>query len=153
MPLGEPRDLEDRCEITVWRLLNRYGVVFRDVLAREWVPEAWRNVHRALRRLEARGLVRGGRLVNGFLGEQFALPDAVSLLRQERSRSPDSREVIGSAADPLKLVGIITPGSRVTAGHTRSLVFRGGLPVAVIERGRRSALDPSVTATQFPVKA
>ena len=141
LPLGEPQDIEERCELTAWRLLNRYGVVFRDVVAREWVPEAWRGVHRALRRLEARGLVRGGRFVTGFLGEQFALPEAVPILRQERSRPDDGRELIVSASDPLNLAGILTPGPRVPAGHTRSLVFRGGLPVAVIERGRRVALD------------
>ncbi len=139
-PLGEEPDLETRAEATAQRLLRRYGVVFRDVLAREWVPDGWRHVHRALRRLEARGLVRGGRFVAGFMGEQFALPEAIPLLRAERKNTGAGPELRVSAADPLNLAGILTPGPRVPAGHTRWLVYSGGLPVACIERGRRSEL-------------
>ena len=141
-PLGEEPDLETRAEATAERLLRRYGVVFRDVLAREWVPDGWRQVHRALRRLEARGLVRGGRFVSGFMGEQFALPEAIPALRAQRKRRSESREIRVSAADPVNLAGILTPGPRVPAGHTRWLVYRDGLPVAAIERGRRSELTP-----------
>jgi ATP-dependent Lhr-like helicase len=139
-PLGEEPDIETRAEATADRLLRRYGVVFRDVLAREWVPDGWRHVHRALRRLEARGLVRGGRFVAGFIGEQFALPEAIPLLRAERKRGADRSELRVSAADPLNLAGILTPGPRLPAGHTRWLVYSGGLPVAAIERGRRTEL-------------
>jgi ATP-dependent Lhr-like helicase len=139
-PLGEPLDPDTRAECDAERLLRRYGVVFRDLVAREWLPDGWRRVHRALRRLEARGSVRGGRFVSGFIGEQFALPDAVPLLRAERTREPDSREVRVSAADPLNLIGVLTPGPRLPAGHTRSLLLQNGLPVAVVERGRRRDL-------------
>ena len=141
-PLGEPPSCEEQAETTAQRLLQRYGVVFRDLLSREWVPGGWREVHRALRRFEARGLVRGGRFVAGFIGEQFALPEAVASLRRERKREPSGNEIRVSAADPLNLAGILTPGARVPAGHTRWLIYRGGLPVAVIERGRRSELTP-----------
>jgi ATP-dependent Lhr-like helicase len=146
--IGEAPDLESRAEATAERLLRRYGVVFRDVLAREWVPDGWRHVHRALRRLEARGLVRGGRFVSGFMGEQFALPEAIPLLREARRREPGDNEIRVSASDPLNLAGVLTPGPRVPAGHTRWLVYRGGLPVAAIERGRRHELTPPTPLTQ-----
>ncbi|MGH7355736.1 MAG: DEAD/DEAH box helicase [Candidatus Rokuibacteriota bacterium] len=139
-PLGEAPDPDVLAEVTVQRLLARYGVVFRDLVAREWIACGWREAHRALRRLEARGQVRGGRFVTGFTGEQFALPEAVAALRAQRDRPPDGRETRVSAADPLNLVGILTPGPRIPAGHTRWLVVRDGLPIAVIERGRRREL-------------
>ncbi|HTO68834.1 MAG TPA: DEAD/DEAH box helicase [Myxococcota bacterium] len=138
---AEVPDLEARAESLAWRLLRRYGVVFRDLVAREWLPDSWRAVHAALRRLEARGLVRGGRFVTGFTGEQFALPDAIPLLRRARSR-PDAGEIVRvSAADPLNLVGVISPGARVPAGHTRWIVFRDGLPIAAEDRSGRSELE------------
>ena len=143
-PLTPPPDLETRAEATADRLLRRYGVVFRDALAREWVPDGWRHVHRALRRLEARGLVRGGRFVSGFMGEQFALPEAIPLLRAERREQRPGTELRVSASDPLNLAGILTPGPRVPAGHTRWLIYVDGLPTAVIERGRRSELSAAV---------
>jgi ATP-dependent Lhr-like helicase len=142
-PLGEAPDPDDLAEATALRLLDRYGVVFRDLVAREWLPGGWRSAHRALRRLEARGVVRGGRFVTGFIGEQFALPEAVAQLRKHRNAEPTGREIRISAADPLNLVGILTPGPRIPAGHTRWIVFCDGLPVAVIERGRRRELTPA----------
>jgi ATP-dependent Lhr-like helicase len=150
-PLGPPPDPDALAEAAAERVLRRYGVVFRDLLAREWLPGGWRQVHRALRRLEARGTVRGGRFVTGFTGEQFALPEAIPELRAQREREPDGKEILVSAADPLNLVGVLTPGPRVPAGHTRCIVFRDGFPVAVLERGRRRALevvpDPQVFAS------
>jgi ATP-dependent Lhr-like helicase len=143
--LSPSPESEERAERSAWRLLRRYGVVFRDLLGREWVPEGWREVHRALRTLEARGLVRGGRFVSGFTGEQFALPEAVPLLRKERHRPRDGEEVRVSAADPLNLAGILTPGPRVPAGHSRWLIFRDGIPVSTIERGQRVDLSSIVT--------
>ena len=101
------------------RLLARTGVVFRRTLARERQPIPWRDVARALRTLEARGEVRGGRFVAGFDGEQYALPEAVALLRETRrreaSRTGDAPEVLVSAADPLNFRGILTPDERVAA--------------------------------------
>jgi ATP-dependent Lhr-like helicase len=137
-------DPEEQARLRAERLLRRYGVVFRDLLAREWLPEGWRAVHRALRRLEARGEIRGGRFVSGFVGEQFALPEAIPLLRRERSREASGLEIRISAADPLNLAGILTPGPRVAAGHTRALLLRDGLPVAVVEHGRRRELEPAL---------
>ncbi|MBW2282209.1 MAG: hypothetical protein JRG82_15840, partial [Deltaproteobacteria bacterium] len=137
---GPEPDLEDRAEATAARLLRRYGVVFRDLLAREWVPDGWRQVHRALRRMEARGVVRGGRFVTGFTGEQFALAEAIPLLRKARGEPQAGREIRVSACDPLNLAGILTPGNRLPAGRARWLVFDDGLPVAAIERGRRSEI-------------
>ena len=102
-------------ESTCWMLLKRYGIVFREVLTRESILPRWREVLMALRRLEARGEVRGGRFVNGFLGEQFALPIAVDSIRAMRDR-PASGEILAvSAADPLNLVGIIVPGEEPRA--------------------------------------
>jgi ATP-dependent Lhr-like helicase len=142
--LAAELDVEARAEACAWRLLRRYGVVFRDLLAREWVPEGWREVHRALRRLEARGQVRGGRFVHGFIGEQFAMPEAISALREARREPVRGLEVRVSAADPLNLVGILTPGPRVASARARWLVLRDGLPVAVRERGGETALPSSV---------
>jgi ATP-dependent Lhr-like helicase len=95
------------------QLLKRWGVVFRDLLARETLAPAWRDLLIALRRMEARGEIRGGRFVDGFLGEQFARPEAVDLLRAIRRKPPLSPLTV-SAADPLNLAGIITPGPRVS---------------------------------------
>ncbi len=94
------------------RLLARWGVVFRDVIARESLAPPWRELLQALRRLEARGEIRGGRFVSGFVGEQFALPEAIEALRASR-RAGDEPEIaqIGTY-DPLQLTGIILPGSR-----------------------------------------
>ena len=144
-PLGAPPDAEERAESLAWRLLRRYGVVFRDLVAREWLPDGWRAVHAGLRRLEARGLVRGGRFVTGFTGEQFALPDAIPRLRRARSR-PDTGEIVRvSAADPLNLVGVLTPGARVPAGHTRWILFRDGWPVASEDRDGRADLEAAAS--------
>ncbi len=137
---GEPIDPDELAEATAWRLLHRYGVVFRDLLAREWLPDGWRPVHAAMRRLEARGLVRGGRFVTGFTGEQFALPEAIPALRRVRNKPEDGSVVRVSASDPLNLAGILTPGARVPAGHTRFVLFRDGWPVAVEDRDGKTDL-------------
>jgi ATP-dependent Lhr-like helicase len=104
-------------------------VVFFDVLARESLVLPWREILWALRRLEARGLVRGGRFVTGFSGEQYALPGAVEALRRVR-RAPRRGEVLRlSAVDPLNLAGILTPGPRIPAVASRVVVFRDGIPL------------------------
>ncbi len=109
-------------------LLRRYGVVFREVLARESNLPKWRELLIAFRRLEDRGEVRGGRFVNGFLGEQFALPEAVESLRAMRNLPAHGEIVTISAADPLNLVGFIVPGERVPAISGRLVTFRDGVP-------------------------
>ncbi|MFA9461334.1 DEAD/DEAH box helicase [Thiohalorhabdus sp. Cl-TMA] len=116
-------------EAAAWTLLERYGVVLRAVLAREpdWLPP-WRELLRVLRRLEDRGEVRGGRFVAGFWGEQFALPEAVGALRKVRKRGKEDHAVTVAATDPLNLVGILTPGERVTARTGERLRYRDGVP-------------------------
>jgi len=123
-------------EATCWMLLKRYGVVFRDLLARESNLPKWRELQIAFRRLEARGEIRGGRFVDGFLGEQFALPVAVESLRATRKLSPSGEVVTLSAADPLNLVGIIVPGERVPAISGKVVSYRDGValpPEAALE--------------------
>ena len=110
-------------------LLARYGVVFRELLARESILPRWRDLLIAFRRLEDRGEVRGGRFISGFIGEQFALPIAVESLRAMKSVLPDGETLTISAADPLNLVGIIVPGDRVPAISGRFVTFRDGAAV------------------------
>jgi ATP-dependent Lhr-like helicase len=129
------------------RLLLRYGVVFWRLLGREadWLPP-WRDLLRVYRRLEARGEIRGGRFVAGFSGEQFALPDAVGALREVRRKQADDAWISISGADPLNLVGILTPGPRLAALTGNRLLYRNGLPVALLAGGQvqfLENLDPS----------
>jgi ATP-dependent helicase Lhr and Lhr-like helicase len=116
-------------EATCWMLLKRYGVVFRDLLARESNLPKWRELQIAFRRLEDRTEIRGGRFVDGFIGEQFALPVAVESLRATRRMPPTGEAVTVSAADPLNLVGILVPGERVPAISGKSVTYRDGVPV------------------------
>ena len=113
-------------------LLRRYGVVFRRVLEREadWLPP-WHALLRVFRRLEAQGKIRGGRFVAGMAGEQYALPDAVAALRAVRRQEAKGDFVSLSAADPLNLTGIITPGARVPALTKNRVLYRDGVPVAI----------------------
>ncbi|HEX9619141.1 MAG TPA: DEAD/DEAH box helicase [Polyangiaceae bacterium] len=112
-------------------LLRRYGVVFRRLFERENAPVPWRDLLRVFRTREARGELRGGRFVAGFTGEQYALPDAVVELRQvARSRDEEPALLSVSAADPLNLAGILTPGERVPALTSNRVLYRGGEPIA-----------------------
>jgi len=113
-------------------LLRRYGVVFWRLLEREadWLP-SWRELLRTFHRLEARGEIRGGRFVSGLAGEQFALPEAIPLLREVRRRPHDGRLVAVCGADPLNLVGTLLPGNKVPAVSGNRIVYRDGLPAAV----------------------
>src|SRR5262249_17891839 len=128
------------------QLLRRYGVVFREVATRESFTVPWRDVARALRRREARGLARGGRFVAGFIGEQYALPDAVDALRRVRRTERTGEIVRVRASDPLNLVGVLTPGARIPAHHGPWIVFRDGAPVLDAEESRkRSARTSGMT--------
>jgi ATP-dependent Lhr-like helicase len=111
-------------------LLQRYGVVFRELLARESMAPRWRDLLLACRRLEDRGEIRGGRFVSGFLGEQFALPLALDSLRADRKRPPDGETITVSAADPVNLVGMVVPGERTPAISGKYVSFRDGIAVA-----------------------
>ena len=110
-------------------LLRRYGVVFREVLARESILPPWRELLVTLRRLEDRGEIRGGRFVSDFLGEQFALPVAVESLRAMRQDPSSGERVTVSAADPLNMAGILVPGERVPANSGRLVTFSDGVAV------------------------
>ncbi|HEV2856033.1 MAG TPA: DEAD/DEAH box helicase [Thermoanaerobaculia bacterium] len=123
----------DAAETVAWTLLRRYGVVFRRLLERETLLPPWRDLLQVLRRLEARGEIRGGRFVDGFSGEQYALPDAVGRLRALRKEPRKGVMVSVSAADPLNLVGIATPGDRLPALAGNRLLYRDGEPIAVLE--------------------
>jgi ATP-dependent helicase Lhr and Lhr-like helicase len=117
---------DELAEAAAEQLLARYGVVFRDLVQRESFAIPWRNIAWALRRLEARGLVRGGRFVKGFVGEQYALPDAVDGLRHTRRTAASGELVSLSACDPLNLVGIVVPGPRVPAQSGNRVAYRDG---------------------------
>jgi ATP-dependent Lhr-like helicase len=125
----EGADRDRSVESCCWMLLRRYGIVFRDLLARETNLPRWRELQIGYRRLEDRGEVRGGRFVDGFLGEQFALPVAVESLRAHRKlpQNANAERVTIAAADPLNLVGIIVPGERIPAISGRSVTFRDGV--------------------------
>jgi ATP-dependent helicase Lhr and Lhr-like helicase len=120
---------ERRIAAVCWMLLKRYGVVFRDLLARESNLPKWRELQIAFRQLEARGEIRGGRFVDGFLGEQFALPVAVESLRATRKLPASGETIAISAADPLNLIGIIVPGERVPAISGKTVSYRDGVAV------------------------
>jgi ATP-dependent Lhr-like helicase len=122
-----PRAVEAAC----WMLLRRYGIVVRDVLAREANLPPWRELLAGFRRLEDRGEIRGGRFVDGFLGEQFALPVAVESVRAMRKLDQTEGTITLSAADPLNLVGILVPGERVPAISGNSVTYRDGAAVEV----------------------
>jgi ATP-dependent Lhr-like helicase len=125
----ETPDRARMADATCWMLLKRYGIVFREVIARETIVPRWRELLIAFRRLEDRGEVRGGRFVSGFMGEQFALPMAVESLRAMRKIDPTGETVTISAADPLNLVGILLPGDRVSAVSGKTVTFRDGVPL------------------------
>jgi ATP-dependent Lhr-like helicase len=133
----------DDVEAVARALLKRYGVVFRMLLARESHLPPWRDLVRVLRRLEARGEIRGGRFVAGFGGEQFAAADAVGRLRSVRKRERLDELAVISAADPLNLVGILTPHARVAAIYRNRILLCDGVPVAALEGGEVRRLGDS----------
>jgi ATP-dependent Lhr-like helicase len=134
-------------------LLLRYGVVFWRLIEREapWLPP-WRDLLRVYRRLEARGEIRGGRFVAGFSGEQFALAEAVGMLREVRRKPPSGSWVSLSGADPLNLVGILTPGPKLAALTGNRLLYRDGLPVALYAGGEAQFLENFDPATQWEAR-
>jgi ATP-dependent Lhr-like helicase len=162
MPLGRWAVLRTTATVPVARehvadedfarqLLRRYGVVLRELLAREVRAPAWRILLSIYRRMEARGEIRGGRFVGGFVGEQFALPEAVETLRAVRRAGGENETAVVSAADPLNLVGILTPGARVSPFSNQVIAYCGGIPTEIGELGavmsrlqqRRAAADPA----------
>jgi ATP-dependent Lhr-like helicase len=146
---SEATSREDAIEQQAWTLLRRYGVVFRRLLTREANAAPWRELARVYRRLEARGEIRGGRFVSGMSGEQFALPEGVERLREVRRSREEDPLITISAADPLNLAGIVTSGERIRAASRSRIVYRGGVPIALLEAGvgrALTALEPQVAA-------
>ena len=134
--LESPSNADGCVESWARLLLHRYGVVFRDLLARESGLPPWRELLIHFRRLEARGEIRGGRFVSGFVGEQFALPEALTGLRALRSGPRHPELVTVAATDPLNLVGITSAGNKVAAVIGNRILFRNGIPIASIEAGK-----------------
>jgi ATP-dependent Lhr-like helicase len=145
---AERRD--DAIEHIARTLLARYGVVFWRLLEREaaWLPP-WRDLLRVYRRLESRGELRGGRFVAGFSGEQFALPEAIGMLRATRRQAPTGQWISVSGADPLNLVGILTPGPRLPALAGNRLLYRDGIPVALFAADDIQFLEDLDAATAW----
>ncbi|HEV8064419.1 MAG TPA: hypothetical protein VGP46_06285, partial [Acidimicrobiales bacterium] len=135
-------EVDELAEAMAGQLLQRWGVVFRDLVVRELMGGiGWREVLWALRRFEARGVVRGGRFVGGFTGEQFALPEAYEQLRSVARTPVEGHSVTLSAADPLNLTGIILPGPRVPALRTRAIAITDGVVAEAgpaVSRSRRT---------------
>jgi ATP-dependent Lhr-like helicase len=127
--IAKARRTDQAIESFARMLLARYGVLFRDLLARESNAPKWRELLNILRRLEARGEIRGGRFVSGFAGEQFALPEAAESLRNARHQL--SEEIITVAgADPMNLAGIVVPGERVPSIPGKHVQFQRGAVVS-----------------------
>ena len=138
---SEPKERDDALEAFARMLLHRYGIMFRRLLERESLNVTWYDLGRVYRRLEARGEIRGGHFVGGVSGEQFALPEAIGMLRSLRKK-PGSGELLAiSGADPLNLCGILTPGPRIAAIAANRIVLRDGVPVAGLEGGKIITLD------------
>ena len=116
-------------------LLRRYGIVFRRLLERESLRASWFELGRVYRRLEARGEIRGGHFVSGASGEQFALPEAIGLLRSIRNAGQAGELIVINAADPLNLLGILDPGPRVPAITANRILLRDGRPIAALNAG------------------
>ena len=143
----------ETAEEVAWVLLSRYGVVFKRLLEREGMSVPWRVMLRIYHRLEARGEIRGGRFVGGISGEQFALPEAVGMLRAIRRQDAQESLISVSAADPLNVVGIITPGNRITSHTSNRILYQDGLPIAVLESGETRFLTELSRATEWKAKA
>jgi len=153
-PVSSPAAPREAVVETVVRsLLRRWGVIFWKLLVREadWLPP-WRELLNCCRRLEARGEIRGGRFVAGFSGEQFALPEAIGAMRDVRRREEQRDYVAVCAADPLNLVGILTPGPRLASVTANRVLFRDGIPVATQAAGEVHFLVPVAPEDEWELR-
>jgi ATP-dependent Lhr-like helicase len=148
-PLNDQTVIEE----VAWALLKRYGVVFKRLLEREGMALPWRVLLRFFHRLEARGEIRGGRFVAGISGEQFALPEAIGMLRAIRRAGAQESLISVSAADPLNLVGIIITGPRITAHTSNRILYHDGAPIASFESGETHFLVELSRAMEWKAKA
>jgi ATP-dependent Lhr-like helicase len=160
-PTANDKEAErERVEELTRTLLLRYGVIFRKLVQRERTAPPWRDMLRVLRRMEDRGELRGGRFVSGVWGEQFALPNAIPLLRaqQQQAQAPgpelDSDAGLDtiSAADPLNLTGVITPGERIASRNSERILYRNGAPVAVYDGDELRWLQRASEAGSAPAE-
>jgi ATP-dependent Lhr-like helicase len=141
---GNPAESSEQAiELFARILLRRYGIVFRRLLERESLRVSWYELGRVYRRLEARGEIRGGYFVSGASGEQFALPEAIGLLRSIRKADPAGEWIVINAADPLNLLGILASGPRITAITANRILLRDGLPIAALVAGEIKQLNPA----------
>ncbi len=140
-------------ELCARQLLRRYGIVFRRVIEREDGLPPWRDLLYPLRRLEARGEIRGGRFVAGFSGEQYAMPEAVAQLRAIRRKEPSGQFVRVCGTDPLNLAGITTPGTKVAALATNRILYRDGIPIAARVAGELVELHSSAAEFRNEIRA
>ncbi|HSQ24346.1 MAG TPA: hypothetical protein VLN44_08050, partial [Pyrinomonadaceae bacterium] len=152
-PLNGNQSIDrESIEAVAQKLLARYGVIFRKLLDRESMSIPWRDLLRVLRRLEARGEIRGGRFVGGFSGEQFATAEAVQLLRSIRRTPADGSMISVSAADPLNLLGIVTPGGRLSPAASNRVLYRDGVPIAILEAKELRFLIDMTAADQWQAR-
>jgi ATP-dependent Lhr-like helicase len=143
----------EAAELYSRQLLWRYGVVFHRIIERENGLPPWRDLLQCFRRLEARGEIRGGRFVAGFSGEQYALPEAVQQLRAIRRKPAAGHFIALSAADPLNLAGVLTPGRKIAALATNRILYRDGLPIAAREGAEVLDLHPSAAEFAGEIRA
>ena len=153
MTVSSPKPPPETVEHIAWTLLKRYGVVCWRMLEREaaWLPP-WRDLLRVYHRLEARGEIRGGRFVAGLSGEQFALPDAVGLLRKVRKQATDGALVSICGGDPLNLLGSVIPGAKVPALTGSRILFRDGVPIATLIAREVSFLEKLGPGEEWAMK-
>jgi len=133
-------------------LLDRYGIIFRKLLENEVGLPPWRDLLYVYRRMEARGELRGGRFVQGFAGEQFALPDAMNALKKIRRQDKDEKLISISASDPLNLTGSITAGKRIASLAGNRILYRKGIPIATSIAGEVNYLESIDTEMQWEIK-
>jgi len=138
-----PAERDTALETFARVLLRRHGVVFRRMLERESFSLSWYDLGRVYRRLEAQGEIRGGYFVSGVSGEQFALPEAIGLLRSLRKNAGKRHLIVISGADPLNFAGILSPGPRVSGLSANRLLLCDGVPIAALEAGQIRLLDPA----------
>ena len=138
--LASAEPMPDQFELA-WVLLRRYGIIFRGIVSREPNIPPWRDLVRLFRKLEIRGEVRGGRFVEGVYGEQFALPDALGLLRRIRKEPKEGMTIAISSVDPANLMGSVMPGEKVPYHSRNKVLFRDGLPVAKLVSGEITFLE------------